>query len=495
VPSTNEYLPRRAADLVEEALADTRVVIVNGARQTGKSTLAEVCLRGRSDSVRRYLDDPRTRASALADPVAFLDTTSTMLIDEVQRVPELWLTIKHVVDRDPRPGRFLLTGSARLLGLSELPDALPGRSETVELFPLSQGEISGEPDGFVDAAFTHGTRLRAKHSELRRRDYLALVSRGGYPEAVRRETPKRRTQFFKSYLDDVMIRDVHQVADIQRVSDMRRLIGTLAAQSGGLLNYNRLASDLALPASTVRDYVGLLELVYLIRLVPAWSPNATARAVATPKLMFNDVGLAAHLVSGVTNDATTGGLVETFVLGNQAHEFHFGRRGGEGFAGDAGGGTDGVAVEAGGDGREGDAARAEGVGYFEGAAVAGGEDVGLAVGTAVPDGADRVDDVFDGRVEVEGRGGHGVAGVARADGAAGLSEARTGGGMHGPVDATEKGFVGGGDDGVDTFLGDVAEHDFDDGHGAILAASERSGGRIRRWRIRCQRRSPHSAWQ
>jgi predicted AAA+ superfamily ATPase len=320
VPSTNEYLPRRAADLVEEALADTRVVIVNGARQTGKSTLAEVCLRGRSDSVRRYLDDPRTRASALADPVAFLDTTSTMLIDEVQRVPELWLTIKHVVDRDPRPGRFLLTGSARLLGLSELPDALPGRSETVELFPLSQGEISGEPDGFVDAAFTHGTRLRAKHSELRRRDYLALVSRGGYPEAVRRETPKRRTQFFKSYLDDVMIRDVHQVADIQRVSDMRRLIGTLAAQSGGLLNYNRLASDLALPASTVRDYVGLLELVYLIRLVPAWSPNATARAVATPKLMFNDVGLAAHLVSGVTNDATTGGLVETFVLGELARQ-------------------------------------------------------------------------------------------------------------------------------------------------------------------------------
>jgi len=305
---------------VEEALTDTRVVIVNGARQTGKSTLAELCLRGRSDSVRRYLDDPRTRASALADPVAFLDSAGTMLIDEVQRVPELWLTIKHSVDRDPRPGRFLLTGSARLLGLSELPDALPGRSETVELFPLSQGEISGEPDGFVDAAFTHGTRLQAKPSELRRRDYLTLVSRGGYPEAVRRETPKRRTQFFRSYLDDIMTRDVHQVADIQRVSDMRRLIGTLAARSGGLLNYNRLASDLALPASTVRDYVGLLELIYLIRLVPAWSPNATARAVATPKLMFNDVGLAAHLVSGVTNDATTGGLVETFVLGELARQ-------------------------------------------------------------------------------------------------------------------------------------------------------------------------------
>lgn len=319
------YLPRRATELVAEALGDTRVVIINGARQTGKSTLAELCLRNRPEVVRRYLDDPRTRASADADPVAFLDATGTMLIDEVQRVPELWLAIKHAVDRDPRPGRFLLTGSARLLGLSQLPDALPGRSETIELFPLSQGEIDGEPDGFVDAVFAHGTGLRAKPSELRRRDYLDRAARGGYPEAVRRATPRRRTQFFRSYLDDIMSRDVHQVADIRRGADMRRLVGTLAAQSGGLLNYSRLSSDLALPASTVRDYVELLELIYLIRLIPAWSANATARAVATPKLVFNDVGLAGFLVAGVTNDATTGGLVETFVLGELARQITWSR--------------------------------------------------------------------------------------------------------------------------------------------------------------------------
>lgn len=320
VHNVEEYLPRRAADLVAEALCDTRVVIVNGARQTGKSTLAELCLRGHSDGVRRYLDDPRTRASADADPVAFLDAPGTMLIDEVQRVPDLWLTIKHVVDRDPRPGRFLLTGSARLLGLSRLPDALPGRSETIELFPLSQGEINDEPDGFVDAAFAQGSRVQAEPSALRRRDYLALAYRGGYPEAVRRTTPRRRAQFFRSYLDDIMSRDVHQVADIKRGSDMRRLVGTLAAQSGGLLNYSRISSDLALPASTVRDYVGLLELIYLVRLIPAWSANATARAVATPKLVFNDVGLAGYLVSGVSNDVTTGGLVETFVIGELARQ-------------------------------------------------------------------------------------------------------------------------------------------------------------------------------
>ncbi|MEV6275218.1 ATP-binding protein [Nocardia sp. NPDC051832] len=310
-----EYLPRRASELVEEALTDTRVVIVNGARQTGKSTLAERSLRDRPGTVRRYLDDPRTRASAIADPIAFLDTPGTMLIDEVQRVPDLWLAIKNIVDRDPRPGRFLLTGSARLLGLSTLPDALPGRSETIELFPLSQGEIAGTPDRFIDAAFTHGHQIRSEFSELRRRDYLALAAHGGYPEAVRRDAPRRRAQFFKSYLDDIMSRDVHQVADIQRISDMRRLIGALAAQSGGLLNYSRLSSDLAIPLTTVRDYVGLLEVIYLIRLIPAWSTNATSRAISTPKLVFTDSGLAAHLLTGIANDAVTGGLIETFVLG------------------------------------------------------------------------------------------------------------------------------------------------------------------------------------
>lgn len=310
-----DYLPRKSAGLVKEALLDTRVVVINGARQTGKSTLAECSLSGMEKSVKKFLDDPGTRASAEADPVAFLDAPGTMLIDEVQRVPDLWLAIKNLVDRDPRPGRFLLTGSARLLGLQQIPDALPGRSETIELFPLSQGEIDSAPDRFVDAVFTAGTDLVVPESAVRRRDYLARIARGGYPEAVRRETPRRRDRFFQSYLDDIISRDIHQVADIQRRADMSRLIALLAAQSGGLLNISRLATDIGVPASTVRDYLRILELVYLIRLVPAWSANATTRAVATPKMVFTDSGLAAYLTSGVTNDVTTGGLMETFVIG------------------------------------------------------------------------------------------------------------------------------------------------------------------------------------
>ncbi|EST38831.1 hypothetical protein N566_05375 [Streptomycetaceae bacterium MP113-05] len=315
-----EYLARRASGLVREALDDTRVVVVNGARQTGKSTLAEVVLRGVDGGQARFLDRPGTRAAATGDPEGFLRHDGLLLIDEVQRVPDLWLAIKHVVDRDPRPGQFLLTGSARLLGLRDLPDALPGRSETIELWPLSQGEIDGEPDGFVDAAFVLGPELRAKATGLTKRDYLARAARGGYPEAVRREAPRRRSRFFAGYVDDLMGRDVRQVAEITKSADMRRLLSLLAAQTSGLLNMSRLASELGVSAPTVRSYIDILETVYLIRLVPAWSTNLTTRAVATPKMMFVDSGLAAHLGGDGARPETVGPLIENFVLGELARQ-------------------------------------------------------------------------------------------------------------------------------------------------------------------------------
>ncbi|MEU8145322.1 ATP-binding protein [Nonomuraea sp. NPDC048901] len=309
-----DYLPRRAASLVYDALEDTRVVVVNGARQVGKSTLAERVLRHVPGSVARFLDDPVTRLAANKDPVRFVRHDGLMLIDEVQRVPDLWLAIKHVVDRDPRPGRFLLTGSARLLALRSLPDSLPGRSETIELWPLSQGEIDGHEDGFIDAAFAMGGDLRAESIGLRRKDYLALAARGGYPEAVKRTTPRRRERFFDGYLADLIARDVKQVAEIERASDMRRLVALLAAQTGGLLNMSRLASELGLSSPTVRSYVEILETIFVVRLVPGWSSNATTRAVATPKVIFVDSGMAGYLTSGSVADATHGGLLENFVL-------------------------------------------------------------------------------------------------------------------------------------------------------------------------------------
>ncbi|MGI8816722.1 MAG: ATP-binding protein [Pseudonocardia sp.] len=301
---------------MNDALADTRVVVVNGARQVGKSTLAELVLRQTPNGVARFLDDPVTRAAAVEDPVRFVRHDGMLLIDEVQRVPELWLAIKDTVDRDPRPGRFLLTGSARLLALRSIPDALPGRSETVELWPLSQGEIDGAHDGFVDAAFSVGADLRVEPAELNRKDYLGRARRGGYPEAVRRATPRRRARFFDSYLADILSRDVRQVADIERSADMRRLIALLAAQAGGLLSLNRLANALAISAPTVRSYVEILETIFLIRRLPGWSTNATTRAVATPKLIFTDSGMAAQLAGG----GQEVGLLENFVVSELARQ-------------------------------------------------------------------------------------------------------------------------------------------------------------------------------
>jgi predicted AAA+ superfamily ATPase len=226
-----------------------------------------------------------------------------MLIDEVQRVPDLWLSIKYLVDSDPRPGRFLLTGSARLLALRSLPDALPGRSETIELWPLSQGEIDGAPDGFVDAAFVLGPQLRATPLDLKKKDYLARAMRGGYPEAVHRESARRRERFFGDYIADMMVRDVQQVAHLDRTNDMRKLVSMLAAQTSGLLNMSRLAGAIGVSVPTIRSWIRILETIYLIRIIPAWSANGTSRAIATPKIIFADTGLAGFLNSGATADS------------------------------------------------------------------------------------------------------------------------------------------------------------------------------------------------
>jgi predicted AAA+ superfamily ATPase len=275
--------------------------------------------------VARFLDDPTTRNAATLDPTRFVRHDGLMLIDEVQRVPDLWLAIKNVVDRDPRPGRFLLTGSARLLGLRDLPDALPGRAETVELWPLSQGEIDDQPDGLVDALFTTGAEVSAEDLGLRKKDYLGRAARGGYPEAVRRETPRRRERFFDNYLADLMARDVKQVAEIERANDMRRLIALLAAQTSGLLNANRLANQLSITAPTVRSYEEILETLFLIRRIPAWSASASTRAIATPKLIFVDSGLAHFLTAGNAGDRPVGGLLENFVLGEIARQLTWSR--------------------------------------------------------------------------------------------------------------------------------------------------------------------------
>jgi uncharacterized protein len=289
-----DLVPRRAQALVSEALSDTRVVLVNGARQAGKSTLTRLATAGRPGTTVRLLDDPATLSAARDDPTGFVDHDGLLVIDEIQLVPELLRPIKVVVDLDPAPGRFLLTGSSRVLALRTLPDALPGRMEIIELWPFSQGELSGGPDRFVDAAFRHGPRLRHS-SDRRRKDYLERAVIGGFPEAVRR-TARRRAAFFDSYLTTLIERDVLQVSNIARRGDLLKLLALLAGRAGQLLVPSTIAGRSGLSRSTLVRYLELLTSVFLIKTIPAWSSNLTQRAVGTPKLAFVDTGVASHLI-------------------------------------------------------------------------------------------------------------------------------------------------------------------------------------------------------
>jgi predicted AAA+ superfamily ATPase len=287
-------IPRHAQAAVSEALADTRVVLVNGARQAGKSTLTRLATSDVPGTIVRLLDDPATLRAAQDDTTGFVEHDGLMVIDEIQLVPELLRPIKVKVDLDPKPGQFLLTGSSRILALRTLPDALPGRMEIIELWPFSQGEMTGGPDRFVDAAFRRGPRVNHS-SDLRRKDYLERVVIGGFPEAVRR-TARRRAAFFDSYLTTLIERDVLEVANIERRGDLLKLLALLAGRAGQLVVPGTLAGQSGIPRTTLVRYLELLASVFLIKSVPAWASNLTQRAVGTPKLAFVDTGVACHLI-------------------------------------------------------------------------------------------------------------------------------------------------------------------------------------------------------
>ena len=317
-----EAVPRHVRPRVLEALSDTRVVVVQGARQVGKTTLLrEVVAEDRGLLV--TFDDELTRAAAQADPVGFLSQMSEGLlaIDEVQRVPELVLALKLVVDRDPRPGRFLLTGSANLLRLPATEDSLAGRAESIELHGFSQGELVGHKEQFVDRLLAGDTFLGTA-SDLVRNDYLERAVAGAYPEALSRPAGRRRNLWLENYLARIVERDAPDVSNLQRLGELPLILRVLAARDGGELNIAKVASDTGIPASTLVPHLELLETLYLIQRIPAWSTSLSKRVVSRPKTALLDSGLAARLlnvsaagVSPSMNGEAAGHLLEGFVAG------------------------------------------------------------------------------------------------------------------------------------------------------------------------------------
>ena len=301
---------------VEAALADTPVTMLIGPRQSGKSTLAQA-LVDRTDGARyASLDRGLNLSAAREDPAAFISGSErTMVIDEVQRVPELLLEIKASVDEDRRPGRFVLTGSADVLTLPRVAETLAGRMEVLRLWPLSQVEIEARSAGFLDAlmAGDPGT-LAAGSSPTERGDLLARIAAGGFPEAVERQGARRR-RWFESYLDTMLQREVRELANVAGLSDLPRLMLLLAARAGALLNYSGLARDLGMPQTTLKRYVALLETAFLVVSVPAWFRNIGKRLIKSPKLILADAGLLAHLLGGGDGvQRSFGAVLENFVL-------------------------------------------------------------------------------------------------------------------------------------------------------------------------------------
>jgi predicted AAA+ superfamily ATPase len=309
---------RHLQQSLQAALADTPATLLVGARQTGKSTLCESVAVGEHRA--RYLtfDDAAVLAAARADPggfVAGLDTP--VVLDEIQRAPELFPALKLAVDRRRQPGRFLLTGSANVLMLPRVAESLAGRMEVLTLWPLSQGEIGGVREGFIDAVFAAALSL-PKSPGLSRSEILGRALRGGYPEPLQRSDPRRRRAWFGSYITTILQRDVRDISNIEGLAALPRLLTILGARAASLLNYAELSRSAAMPQSTLKRYIDLLEATFLIRIVPAWSSNRAKRLMKTPRLLLTDTGLLAYL-TGLTearleeDTNLAGALLENFV--------------------------------------------------------------------------------------------------------------------------------------------------------------------------------------
>jgi predicted AAA+ superfamily ATPase len=299
----------------KEALSDTPVVLIVGPRRAGKTTLVQKM--GEDGRTYVTLDDQTVLDAARSDPAGFIRGFDRAIVDEIQRAPDLLLAIKKTVDEDYRPGRFMLTGSANVLTLPKVADSLAGRMETIRMLPLARAEIEGCTPTFLDRLFDRA--LEAGRNAIVGDDLVRLVLLGGFPEAIRRESERRRQDWARSYLTSVLTRDLKDIAEIEKLTELPKFVRLLSEYSSQLVNYSQFGGSIGVSHKTGQRYVALLEQVFLVATLQPWYTNALKRIAKTPKLHFLDTGLLAT-ARGLTFDrmkadrGAFGAVLETFVF-------------------------------------------------------------------------------------------------------------------------------------------------------------------------------------
>jgi uncharacterized protein len=313
---SSDLYPRFLTDRIASGLTKSPVVTIVGPRQSGKTTLARglVGVGGY-----RTLDDPQTLQEVAADPLSFLrGLPHPAVIDEVQHSPSLLRAIKLVVDEDRRPGRFLITGSADVLAVPQISESLAGRTRFHTLHPLAQVEIRGAAPHILDALWSGSGRFGNESPPLSGRDLIDLVTRGGFPQAVREDDPRERRAWLGDYLTAIVQRDLRDLGAIRQATAVPRLLAIVAAQSPGDLNTSALSTQIGLNRATIDRYLSLLEQTFMLRRVPAWHANIRTQQIRSPKMLIIDPALQSHLVDAgaqqLSDDPTRlGRLTENFV--------------------------------------------------------------------------------------------------------------------------------------------------------------------------------------
>lgn len=299
------------------ALEDTPAVMLVGPRQAGKSTLVRGLAVGGHPARYLTLDDLGTLDAARRDPVGLIEgADGPLIIDEIQRAPELLLPIKAEIDRDRRPGRFILTGSAQVMLLPKVSESLAGRVEVHTLWPFSQAEMEAVAGRVVDLLLDPASRPAAAPA-VARDDLIERALRGGFPEAVARGDD-RREEWLASYLAAVVQRDLRDLANIERLAEVPAVLASLASRVRAPLNKAQVSSSVGIPRTSLDRYLTLLEHVFLVRRLPAWHTNRIKQIAKAPKLLVVDSALLVHLLRADrerlgNDDALLGVVLECFV--------------------------------------------------------------------------------------------------------------------------------------------------------------------------------------